>query len=98
MWGCSRHRAHSPIMAELFGGWSAAVGVMLVCLIPKPEGGRRPTGLLPSVIRWWMRARLDIVGAWQTANDRAYFYAGPRKGVVVELSSRMRYPPRGMLV
>ena len=71
------------ILAELVGRWPQMVGITLICLLPKPDGGRRPIGLLPSVIRWWMRARLDVVRAWQTANDRPYFYAGPRKGAEV---------------
>ncbi len=71
------------VLAELVGGWPAAIGVTMICLLPKPEGGRRPIGLLPSVIRWWMRARLDIVRSWQAAHERPYFYAGPRKGAEV---------------
>ena len=71
------------VLAELIGGWPAAVGVILICLLPKPDGGWRPIGLLPSPIRWWMRARLDIVRAWQSVYERPYFYAGPRKGAEV---------------
>ncbi|CAK0833333.1 unnamed protein product, partial [Prorocentrum cordatum] len=71
------------IMCELLGTWPTCVGVVLICLLPKPDGGRRPIGLLPSVIRWWMRARLDVVRAWQPAHDRLFFYAGPRRGAEV---------------
>ena len=44
--------------AERTGHWPTATGPVLVVLIPKPDGGRRPIGLLPLLIRWWMRARL----------------------------------------
>ena len=71
------------ILCELLGQWLGNIGVILICLLPKPDGGRRPIGLLPSLIRWWMRARLDVARAWQTAHERPYFYAGPRKGAEV---------------
>ena len=45
--------------------------------------GRRPIGLLPSIVRWWMRIRLEVVRTWQDANERPFFYAGPRKGAEV---------------
>jgi len=70
------------VLAEMLGQWPAAIGIVLVCLIPKPDGGRRPIGLLPSVVRWWMRIRLEVVRSWQAANERP-FYAGPRKGAEV---------------
>jgi hypothetical protein len=67
------------IMAEVLSTWTAGIGLVLICLIPKADGGRRPIGLLPSIIRWWMRARLVIVRAWQAAHERVYFYAGAGK-------------------
>ena len=70
-------------MCEWLGEWPSRIGVVLICLIPKSGGGRRPIGLLPSIVRWWMRARLRIVQAWQASNERAYFYAGASKGATV---------------
>ena len=70
-------------MCEFLGTWPTHIGIVLICLIPKPDGGRRPIGLLPSIIRWWMRARLQVVRSWQAANDRSYFYAGVLKGATV---------------
>jgi hypothetical protein len=67
------------IIAEVLCTWPEAIGIVLVCLIPKSDGGRRPIGLLPTIIRWWMRARLDVVRAWQTAHERIYFYGGRGK-------------------
>jgi hypothetical protein len=71
------------VLAELLGQWPQLVGLVLVCLIPKPGGGRRPIGLLPSMVRLWMRIRLDVARSWQTAYDRPFFYAGPKKGAKV---------------
>ena len=67
------------ILAELLGQWPSLIGIVIVCLVPKADGGRRPIGLLPSLIRLWMRLRLDIVRVWQLQHGRSYFYAGPLK-------------------
>ena len=67
--------------AEPLGAWPRFVGVVMVCLIPTPDGGRRPIGLLPSMLRLWVRARLDAVRAWQAARERAFFL--PKKGALV---------------
>ena len=71
------------LIVELLGDWPEAIGIILVVLIPKPDGGRRPIGLLPSLIRLWMRIRLDVISNWQGDHERDYFYAGPRKGAAV---------------
>ena len=35
------------VVCELLGVWSDTVGVILICLLPKPCGGRRPIGRRP---------------------------------------------------
>ena len=65
--------------AERVGKWPDGIGVTLIVLIPKPDGGRRPIGLLPLVVRWWMRARLPAAQRWQAMNDHPFFYAGPSR-------------------
>ena len=72
------------------GAWPQLIGVVLVVFIPKPDGGPRPVGLLPTLVRWWMRARLGVVRQWQDAHDRAFFYAGPHKGAKVAAGSKRR--------
>ena len=57
--------------------------LVLMALIPKTDGGRRPIVLLPLLPRIWMRARHSIVQAWERSNDRDYLYAGPGKGALV---------------
>ena len=71
------------MLAEALGRWPSQIGIVLICLLPKPDGGRRPIGLLPSLIRLWMRIRVTVVGRWQAQHSREYFYAGPRRGVQV---------------
>ena len=71
------------MLAELQGEWFDAIGVVMVVLIAKADGGRRPIGLFPSIVRIWMRMRLDVAQQWVKDNERDYFYAGPRKGAEV---------------
>ena len=71
------------ILVELLGCWPQRIGLIVVSLIPKTDGGRRPIGLLPSLIRLWMRIRLEVAKERQLANERKYFYAGPLKGANV---------------
>jgi hypothetical protein len=45
----------------------------MVVLIPKSDGGRRPIGLFPTLIRLWMRIRLEVAQSWLLENDRPFF-------------------------
>ncbi len=71
------------LVAEFLGEWPAAVAMIVIVLLPKPDGGRRPIGLLPFLPRVWMRARREIVFSWELEHDRPYLYAGPAKGAQV---------------
>ncbi len=59
--------------------WPGQVLVVLVHLIPKDGGGRRPIGLLASVVRWWERVRAPVVQQWRLQHARPYNWAGPGK-------------------
>ena len=52
---------------ELHGEWPEAIRDILIVLLPKSDGGRRPIGLLPTVVRVWMRARGPVVRAWRAS-------------------------------
>ena len=71
------------VLAELLGRWPEMIGIVVIALLPKVGGGNRPIGLCPSLIRLWMRMRLPVAQAWQSANDRPYFFAGEAKGADV---------------
>ena len=71
------------MMAEMLGRWPDMIGAVIIALLPKLGGGNRPIGLCPSLIRLWMRMRLSVAQAWQSANDRPYFFAGEAKGADV---------------
>ena len=71
------------VLAEMAGTWYGAVGVTLIALIPKSDGGRRPIRLFPSLVRIWMRIRLEIAQDWVREHERPYFYAGHCKGADV---------------
>ena len=42
---------------EDIGDWGIIVELVLLVLLVRPDGGRRPIGLFPTIIRVWMRAR-----------------------------------------
>ena len=71
------------VLAEMLGRWPEMMGIVVIALLPKVGGGNRPIGLCPSLVRLWMRLRLPVAQAWQSANDRPYFFAGEAKGADV---------------
>ena len=48
--------AHLLGQLEHLGQWTEALDLVLIVLLPKADGGLRPIGLLPTVIRVWSRA------------------------------------------
>jgi hypothetical protein len=65
---------------EATGGWCQALNLVLIVLLPKSDGGRRPIGLFCTLIRVWMRARLWAVRKWEAANALPGVFAGPEMG------------------
>lgn len=68
---------------ETEGRWPMMVRLVIIVLLPKPDGGFRPIGLLPLLPRIWMRARRDVAQVWERRNARGYLYAGAAKGATV---------------
>ncbi len=56
------------------------LNLILIVLLPKAEGGRRPIGLFPSPTRLWMRARTIVARRWEAAHARPCIYAGAGMG------------------
>ena len=71
------------IECEKTGEWPAGFALVLIALLPKPDGGFRPIGLLPTPPRIWMRARRKAARRWEELNPRAWLYAGKGKGANV---------------
>ncbi len=68
---------------ECQGEWPRAVAFVVIALLPKPDGGRRPIGLFPWMPRIWMRLRREVAREWERIHDRSYLYAGVGKGADV---------------
>ena len=70
--------AHLLTQLEKLGSWTSVLDLVLIVLLPKADGGLRPIGLLPTVIRVWSRARAVISRAWEaeTAHPSLYGSAG----------------------
>ena len=59
------------------------MGVVTIAMLPRTDGGLRPIGLCPGVIRLWMAIRMPVARAWQAAHERPFFFAGVAKGADV---------------
>ena len=65
---------------EALGSWGTAAFHVLIVLLPKPDGGLRPIGLFPTIIRVWMRMRSSVARAWESANALPQLYGGAGMG------------------
>ncbi len=70
-------------VCESQGRWPRAVALVIIALLPKPDGGRRPIGLFPLLPRIWMKMRRAVAEEWERCNARPYLYAGTGKGADV---------------
>ena len=62
-------------LTEQAGTWPDAVATALIHLIPKNDGGRRPIGVLPTIVRMWETARKPLVQRWARDSSRHYDWA-----------------------
>ena len=60
-------------------GYSPCVSVLIV-LLPKADGGRRPIGLFATIIRVWMRSRVIIARKWEESTEQSWTFGGKGKG------------------
>ena len=60
---------------ERSGKWPVALSDVLMHLIPKPAGGRRPIAILATLVRIWERARKAQVRQWADAHVKEYDWA-----------------------
>ncbi len=65
--------------SELLGTVPQPIALIIVLLIAKKDGGRRPIGLLPALYRLWTRVRQPYVREWESQWDRKYFAAARGK-------------------
>ena len=65
---------------ERAGCWPRQVALALVHLIPKAAGGRRPIGVLASMVRLWERARKAVVDDWRATCSRDYDWMSKGRG------------------
>ena len=65
---------------ELRGSWAAILNLVMIVLLPKNDGGLRPIGLFPTLVRIWMRARIFIARSWEIAHHLPSVYGGTAMG------------------
>ena len=72
--------AHLFAMFERAGRWTAVLNLVLICLLPKTDGGLRPIGLFPTPIRVWMRSRVLLARMWEAQNALPQVFGGKGMG------------------
>ena len=65
---------------ERSGLWGECNTGVLTVMLPKPDGGVRPIGLLPTFIRIWSRARTSVAREWETKNANPSLFGGKQMG------------------
>jgi hypothetical protein len=65
---------------ELVGRWASVLDLVLIVLLPQSEGGFRPIGLFPTIVRIWMRARVYVARAWEAAHALPCLFGGAGMG------------------
>ena len=65
---------------EEVGEWAEELDLVLIVLLDKADGGRRPIGLFPTVVRVWMRARAAHARAWEATNASKHLYGSAGMG------------------
>ena len=65
---------------EKSGQWPKVAYLVLIVLLPKKTGGRRPIGLFPTMVRIWMRARIIVARTWEAANAMPTVFGGAGMG------------------
>jgi len=66
-------------LIESTGMWPRRLSHVWYFLIPKPGGGLRPIGLLPSTVRIWERLRRPVMHQWMQSQARDYDWAAVGK-------------------
>ena len=66
--------------AEGEGKVPEAVAYIVIHLIPKRGGGRRPIGIAAGLFRGWAKCRREEVQQWETTIEREYWWGVAGKG------------------
>ena len=73
---------------ETTGEWPRPIGVVVIALLPKSDGGLRPIGLIPFLVRFWTRARRAVAMKWEKENQHPFLYAGKGVGLILRRGSK----------
>ena len=74
------HLVGDDMACERTGCWPIDLWVVLIVLLPKPDGGLRPICLFPTPVRIWMRAWAWIAQAWEAAHASPRLFGGKGMG------------------
>ncbi len=79
--GCETAAALMEAM-ELSARLPSQLQLIVMPTLPKPQGGFRAIGMMPSLYRVWARCRKDIAQKWESENCRGYWSADAGNGAI----------------
>ena len=62
------------------GRWPDDINPVVIVLLAKADGGYRPIGLFPTLVRLWMRIRTATARTWERTVDSPELYGGKGMG------------------
>ena len=68
------------MLFESLGTWADVLELVMIVLLPKSDGGRRPIGLFFTTVRRWWRARICDVRAWEATTALPSIFGGAGMG------------------
>jgi len=68
------------MLFESLGTWTDVLEFVMIVLLPKSDGGRRPIGLFCTTVRIWWRARICDVRAWEATTALPSIFGGAGMG------------------
>ena len=70
------------LIVETLGRFPHVVSAVHMALLEKAKGGLRGIGLLPAVVRFWMRVRRDSARLWESQHSRPFLSAVAGNSVI----------------
>ena len=67
-------------LVEEEGKWPDEIDPVVIVLLAKSDGGHRPIGLFPTLVRLWMRVRTASTRAWERKVHSPDLYGGKGMG------------------
>ena len=76
---CRLQQLADLLECEKTGTWPKLWQLVMIVLLPKPCGGKRPIGLFPTMIHIWMRVRRQELRRWEEVHNPQAIHGAAQK-------------------